>query len=82
MAAIERITMNPAVMLGKPVIRGTRITVELVLRKLAEGAAPDQLLEMYPQLSIDDIRAAMHYAADAIAHEETTLVGDVPTRPA
>ncbi len=59
----ERIEINPAVMLGKPVIRGTRITVELILRKLAEGAAESELLEDYPYLKLDDIRAAIAYGA-------------------
>jgi len=58
-------------MLGKPTIRGTRITVELVFRKLAEGATEDDLLRAYPRLTRDAIRAAMEYAADRIAHEET-----------
>jgi uncharacterized protein (DUF433 family) len=53
----ERIEINPAIMLGKPVIRGTRITVELILRKLAEG----ELLEDYPHLTAADIRAAIAY---------------------
>ncbi len=74
MATVDRIAMNPAVMLGKPVISGTRITVELLLRRLAEGATTAQMLEMYPQLSIGDIHAAMRYAADTIAHEETVLI--------
>jgi uncharacterized protein (DUF433 family) len=67
------ITINPKVMLGKPVIRGTRITVELVLRKLAEGATIADLLDAYPHLTEDDIRAAIAYAADTVAHE-TILV--------
>jgi uncharacterized protein (DUF433 family) len=71
----ERIEINPRVMLGKPVIRGTRITVELLLRKLSEGASEEELLDGYPRLTRDDIRAAIGYAADVIAHEETVLVG-------
>lgn len=67
----DRIEINPKVMLGKPVIRGTRLTVELILRKLAEGATHDALLDAYPQLTAADIQAAIAYAADAIAHEET-----------
>ncbi len=66
----ERIVIDPNVMLGKPVIRGTRITVELLLRKLSEGASEADLLEAYPHLSQDDIRAAIKYAADVVAHEE------------
>jgi uncharacterized protein (DUF433 family) len=74
MATQGRIEINPKVMLGKPVIRGTRITVELVLRKLADGATHDDLLEAYPHLTRDDIQAAIAYAADTVAHEETVVV--------
>jgi len=62
-------------MLGKPVIRGTRITGELLLRKLSEGATEDELLEGYPRLTREDIRAAIGYAADVVSHEETVLIG-------
>jgi uncharacterized protein (DUF433 family) len=68
---IERIEINPSVMLGKPVIRDTRIPVETVLRKLAEGAAILDLLDAYPRLTEIDVRACLAYAADTIAHEET-----------
>ena len=54
---------NPNVMLGKPVIRGTRIPVELILRKLSEGASESDLLDAYPRLTREDIDAAMRYAA-------------------
>ena len=60
----ERIEINPKVMLGKPVIRGTRITVELILRKLAEGATEEDLLDAYPRLTREDIKAAIDYAGD------------------
>ena len=66
----DRIQMAPAVMGGKPVIRGTRITVELLVRKLGEGASEDDLLEAYPHLAREDIRAALLYAASSVAHEE------------
>jgi len=59
MTLAERITMAPDVMQGKPVIRGTRITVDLILRKLAEGASEHDLLEAYPHLTIEDIRATL-----------------------
>lgn len=65
----DRIEINAGVMQGKPVIRGTRIPVELLLRKLAEGAMTEDLLDAYPRLTADDIRAALAYAADTIAHE-------------
>ena len=75
MPANVRIEVNPKVMLGKPVIRGTRITVELILRKLGEGATEKQLLAAHPRLTADDIRAAMTYAAESLAHEENLQVG-------
>ena len=75
MPANERIEVNPKVMLGKPVVRGTRITVELILRKLGEGATEAQILDAYPRLTADDIRAAMSYAAASLAHEENLQVG-------
>ena len=65
----EDIEINPKVMLGKPVIRGTRIPVELILRKLGEGATEQDLLDAYPSLKREDIRAGMTYAAAALAHE-------------
>lgn len=74
MAAADRIERNPRIMLGKPVIRGTRIPVELILRKLGEGATEADLLDAYPDLTVQDIRAAVAYAADALAHEETIFL--------
>ena len=65
----DRVEINVGVMQGQPVIRGTRIPVELLLRKLAEGAMIEDLLDAYPRLVAGDIRAALEYAADAIAHE-------------
>ncbi|HEX9941598.1 MAG TPA: DUF433 domain-containing protein [Thermoanaerobaculia bacterium] len=70
----DRIEINPRVMMGKPVIRGTRITVELLLRKISEGATEDDLLDAYPRLRREDIRAAVAYAADTLAHEETIFL--------
>jgi uncharacterized protein (DUF433 family) len=68
--AHERIEINPKVMVGKPVIRGTRLTVELVLRKLGAGMTPEEIIADYPQLTADDIRAAQAFAADYLADEE------------
>ena len=70
MAMPVGIEINPKVMLGKPVIRGTRIPVELILRKLGEGATEQGLLDAYPNLKREDIRAALTYAAVTLAHEE------------
>jgi uncharacterized protein (DUF433 family) len=58
------------------VIRGTRITVELILRKLAEGGTERELVEDYPHLSAEDIRAAIAYGAASVAHEEVVLLAD------
>jgi uncharacterized protein (DUF433 family) len=66
----KRIEINPKIMLGKPVIHGTRIPVELILRKLSEGASEADLLDAYPRLKLADIRAALEYAADTLAHED------------
>lgn len=71
--ANDRIEINPAIMLGKPVIRGTRIPVELILRKLSEGITETDLLDAYPSLTPEDIRAALAYAADSVAHETILL---------
>ncbi len=65
----DRVVVDPEVMQGKPVIRGTRITVDLLLRKLSEGATEADLLDAYPHLTSADVRAALAYAADTVAHE-------------
>jgi uncharacterized protein (DUF433 family) len=65
----DHIEINPAVMLGKPVIRGTRILEELIIRKLSEDATEADLLDAYPRLTQADIRAALAYAADSLVHE-------------
>lgn len=69
----ERIENDPEVLLGKPVIRGTRIPVEVILRKLSEGATTTDLLDAYPRLRIEDVQAALAFAADALAHETIVL---------
>lgn len=67
----NRIVANPRVMVGKPVIRGTRITVELILRQLAQGITVEKLLINYPHLKREDIYAAIEYATE-VMEEETT----------
>ena len=74
MTITDRIEINPKVMMGKPVIRGTRLTVELILRKLSEGAGEEDIMEAYPRLTREDIQAAIRYAADTFAHEETIIL--------
>ncbi len=77
----DRIEINPQVMMGKPVIRGTRVTIEIILRKLSEGCSEEDLLDAYPRLTQDDIRAAMRYGADTIAHEEIILLPPAEESP-
>jgi len=68
---IDRIVTDHRIMLGKPVIKGTRITVELIIKKMSEGATVEDMLKMYDHLRRDDIMAALAYAADLLAGEET-----------
>jgi uncharacterized protein (DUF433 family) len=69
-ALLKRVVINPKVMLGKPVIKGTRLPVEIIVEKVAYGATIDDLRKDYPFLKGDDIRAALLYAAKRIANEE------------
>jgi uncharacterized protein (DUF433 family) len=64
------IEVNPKIMLGKPVIRGTRVTVELILRKMAEGMTPEKIIEAHPSIMLQDVYDAVLYAANVLAHEE------------
>jgi uncharacterized protein (DUF433 family) len=68
--AHERIEMNPDIMGGKPVIRGTRIPVETVLRKLGAGMSVDAILADHPRLTPEDVLAAQAFAADYLADED------------
>jgi uncharacterized protein (DUF433 family) len=68
----SRIAADPAVMMGKPCIKGTRLTVELILRKLGAGRSFADLLDAYPQLTLDDVQAALVFAADYL-QDETIL---------
>jgi len=69
----ERITVNPRVMVGKPVIRGTRLPVEQVLRELAGGMSIADVIDAHPRLTPDDIYAVIAYAADVVANEDIYL---------
>lgn len=69
MNGMDRIEINPEVLMGKPVIRGTRISVEIIVRKLSEGLTEADLLDAYPRLVREDIHAALAYAAASLAHE-------------
>jgi uncharacterized protein (DUF433 family) len=69
----DRIELSADVMNGKPVIRGTRVPVELVLRKLGAGMSPEAILVDHPRLMLDDIRAAQAFAADYLADNDHRL---------
>ena len=67
---LERITIDPDVLVGKPTIRGLRISVEQILRALSAGVSGEELLRDYPELESDDIRAVLVYAAERVAEEQ------------
>lgn len=65
-----RIEQNPEIMFGKPVIKGTRVTVEHILRELGGGMVHEEIVKNHPNITLEDIRAAEAYAADYLADEE------------
>ena len=75
--SLNRITVDPGTLVGKPIIRGMRISVEQVLDALAAGVLEQDLLEDYPMLEPDDIRAVLLYARDVVASERVYPV-DIP----
>jgi uncharacterized protein (DUF433 family) len=70
MKRYDKIEINPNIMFGKPVIRGTRITVEQILRKLAGGMTVEEIITDHPHLRKEDILTAQEFAADYLADEE------------
>jgi len=74
MTLMERIELNPRVCDGKPVIKGTRIPVTVILEQIADGETWDVLLTGYPELKKEDIQAALLYARASIDHTEVRLV--------
>ena len=72
----DRITVDPKVLVGKPVIKGTRITVELIVEMMSQGAAEADVLAAYPHLKADDVRAALAYAAASLASDELVFLGE------
>jgi len=70
---LERIVVDPRIMAGKPVIRGTRITVDLILELLAAGMKPEEIAKDY-RISVEDVRAALLYAAKVLGREEVLVV--------
>ena len=71
----KRITINPAVMVGKPTIRRMRITVEQILNSLAANISVKDLMEDYPELELEDIKAALLYAAKLVEEEKVYNIG-------
>jgi uncharacterized protein (DUF433 family) len=69
---LERITLNPKIMVGKPIIRGTRLTVQYILNLLAHGASIDEILQEYKGLTKEDILACLLYASETL--EDTTFM--------
>lgn len=69
---LERIALNPKIMVGKPVIRGTRLTVQFILNLLAHGATVDEILQEYKGLTKEDISACLLYASETL--EDTTFM--------
>ena len=72
---LDRITINPEVMVGEPTIRGLRITVEQILKALANGITTQEILEDYPELEPEDIQAVLLYAAELVSEEQVFEVG-------
>ncbi len=66
----DKIISNPEIMLGKPIVRGTRITVEVILKCLSEDMSIDEILAAYPSLTKDDIMASLSYTTSVISQEE------------
>ncbi|ODS35131.1 MAG: hypothetical protein A7316_05945 [Candidatus Altiarchaeales archaeon WOR_SM1_86-2] len=71
---LDRITTNPEVMVGKPTIRGLRITVEQILKALAGGVTTQELLEDYPELEPEDIQAVLLHATELVSEEQVFKV--------
>lgn len=78
---LNRVTIEPAVCAGKPCIRGTRIYIAIILDALAEGLTPEQIIDHYPSLTVEDVRAAVAYAAE-LARENVWKVSAMPSEQA
>ncbi|HEY7116802.1 MAG TPA: DUF433 domain-containing protein [Tepidisphaeraceae bacterium] len=76
----DRIGVDPKVLVGKPIIKGTRIAVEFLMELLAEGWTREQILGNYPQLKAEDIEAILRYATDMMKGERTYPTGCVAAR--
>lgn len=75
---MDRVEINSQIMLGKPVIKGTRITVEIILKKLSQNIAIDEILADYPRITREEVQAAIAYAATALSTDEMLPLEAVP----
>ncbi|KKL81459.1 hypothetical protein LCGC14_1994550 [marine sediment metagenome] len=75
MVLLDRIEINPRICNGKPVIKGTRIPVSVLLEQLAEGKSWQTILSGYPELQEQDIQAALHYARISLDHTKVEIIG-------
>ena len=73
----DRIEVNPAVLVGKPIIKGTRISVELILDRVADGWTMEDVLGAYPNIKRDDVLAALSFAAEIFREERFVAIGKV-----
>ena len=71
---IKRISVDPEIMLGKPVIKGTRLPVDIIIEKIAYGDTIKDILDAYPFIAEDDIRAALLYAAKVLKTDEVYII--------
>jgi uncharacterized protein (DUF433 family) len=78
----ERIVTDPDILVGKPVVKGTRLSVELILGWLAQGWTIDRVLENYPQLSQEDVLAALAFASDMLREERYIAIHQAADNPA
>ncbi len=69
MEKLDRVQINPKVCLGQPIIRGTRITVSVILKLLANGKSVEEVIDMYPELEVPDVQEAMKYAAWVVSDQ-------------
>lgn len=74
----ERVEINPSVLMGKPVIKGTRLAVEFIVELLANGWSQQQLIDNYPGITVNDIQACLYYAADTLKSERVYLTTATP----
>lgn len=75
----SRITCDPSILVGKPIIKGTRVSVELILKLLSQGILSNEILAEYPDLKTEDVLAAIAYARDMVASEEIGHFAAIPT---